>query len=72
MLSLGSHVNALGRLTSAEAPSLPFAPQRVFMVDSVPAGQIRGAHAHRSCDQILIATSGAVRPLSTTGPRPSR
>jgi len=60
MLSLGAHVNALGRLTSAEASALPFVPQRVFMVDSVPAGQIRGAHAHRQCDQILIAASGAV------------
>jgi UDP-2-acetamido-3-amino-2,3-dideoxy-glucuronate N-acetyltransferase len=60
MLNFGAHVNALGRLSIAETADLPFAPQRLFMVDGVPAGQIRGAHAHRMCDQILIATSGSV------------
>ena len=60
MLSFGAHVNALGRLSIAETAALPFVPQRIFMVDGVPAGQIRGTHAHRQCDQILIATSGAV------------
>jgi UDP-2-acetamido-3-amino-2,3-dideoxy-glucuronate N-acetyltransferase len=60
MLSFGAHINALGRLSIAEASALPFLPQRIFMVDNVPAGQIRGAHAHRECDQILIATSGSV------------
>lgn len=60
LLDFGRHVNPLGRLTSAEASALPFVPQRIFMVDNVPAGQIRGAHAHRACDQILIAASGSV------------
>lgn len=59
-LSLGAHVNALGRLSIAETSDLPFVPQRIFMVDSVPEGQLRGSHAHRACDQILIATSGSV------------
>ena len=69
MLHFGTHLNALGRLTSAEASAMPFVPQRVFMVDNVPAGQLRGAHAHRSCDQILIATSGSVTAALDDGSR---
>ncbi len=69
MLTLGSHVNALGRLSFAEAAALPFAPQRVFTVDNVPAGQARGAHAHRRCDQILIAAAGSVTAAVDDGRR---
>lgn len=51
-----------GELVVAEVGrELPFAPQRVFLVHSVPTRRVRGEHAHRECSQFLIAVSGSVR-----------
>ncbi len=51
-----------GNLTVGEVGAgLPFAPQRYFMVFDVPSAETRGAHAHRTCAQLLIAVSGQVR-----------
>lgn len=41
--------------------SLPFAPRRTFVIKDVPAGGVRGGHAHKSCDQLLICLRGRVR-----------
>jgi dTDP-4-dehydrorhamnose 3,5-epimerase-like enzyme len=50
-----------GTLTFAEVgDGLPFRPQRYFLVYDVPAGTIRGGHAHRQCEQYLVAVRGAV------------
>ena len=50
-----------GLLTAAQHPSeLPFVPVRVFIVTQSPSGTVRGGHAHRTCHQLLIATSGTV------------
>jgi UDP-2-acetamido-3-amino-2,3-dideoxy-glucuronate N-acetyltransferase len=37
---------------------LPFRPQRCFFVYDVPGHNVRGEHAHRACDQFLIALHG--------------
>jgi len=39
---------------------LPFVPKRSFMVFDVPSGEIRGAHAHKSCHQFLVCVNGRV------------
>lgn len=50
-----------GTLTFAEVgDGLPFCPQRYFLVYDVPAGTTRGGHAHRRCEQYLVAVRGAV------------
>jgi dTDP-4-dehydrorhamnose 3,5-epimerase-like enzyme len=50
-----------GALTFAEiGGGLPFEPKRFFLVHDVPAGMARGGHAHRSCEQYLIAVCGKV------------
>lgn len=38
---------------------LPFKVDRVFWIYDIPAGESRGAHAHRECHQFIIAASGA-------------
>lgn len=49
-----------GSLTFGEFPShLPFVPQRVFTVFGVPDGEVRGEHAHRELEQLLICVHGA-------------
>lgn len=48
-----------GSLTALEmAKGLPFPPQRVFLVYGVPSHHVRGEHAHRQCEQLLIAVHG--------------
>jgi UDP-2-acetamido-3-amino-2,3-dideoxy-glucuronate N-acetyltransferase len=55
-------VDARGKLSFGElGGSLPFAPARYFLVYDVPVGKSRGGHAHRSCEQYMIAVSGSVR-----------
>ena len=37
---------------------IPFTAQRYFMVFDVPSREVRGEHAHRSCEQFLICVRG--------------
>ena len=39
---------------------LPFECRRVFYTYTVPEGSVRGEHAHRRCEQFLIAVRGVV------------
>ncbi len=39
---------------------LPFQPKRFFLVFDVHAAQVRGAHAHRRCEQFLVCVKGSV------------
>ena len=39
---------------------LHFSPKRIFFVCNVPSTQVRGEHAHRLCEQVLLAISGSV------------
>jgi DNA-binding transcriptional LysR family regulator len=50
-----------GSLVVAELPEdLPFPPRRIFAVYDVPGADVRGEHAHRECEQLLVATHGAL------------
>jgi UDP-2-acetamido-3-amino-2,3-dideoxy-glucuronate N-acetyltransferase len=40
--------------------TLPFAPQRYFVVFDVPSAEVRGEHAHRTCHQFLVCVRGGV------------
>jgi UDP-2-acetamido-3-amino-2,3-dideoxy-glucuronate N-acetyltransferase len=56
-----------GRVAAAEFAELPFRPQRVFAVFAVPSESVRGAHAHRTCSQLLVCTAGSVSCLVDDG-----
>ena len=47
--------------------NLPFEIARVFYQYDVPAGQKRGAHAHKECHQFLVAASGAFEVVLDDG-----
>jgi UDP-2-acetamido-3-amino-2,3-dideoxy-glucuronate N-acetyltransferase len=49
------------------ADGLPFQPQRCFLVYDVPTKELRGEHAHRRCEQLLICVSGSVNVLCDDG-----
>lgn len=61
-------VDLRGRLTFGESGGLlPFEPQRFFLVYGVPSRSIRGEHAHRTLEEVLIAVAGKVRVSLTDG-----
>lgn len=47
----------LSYLNSAE--HIPFELQRAYFVYDVPAGSVRGGHAHKSLHQLILAISGS-------------
>ena len=47
--------------------TLPFTPQRVFVILNVPGKHIRGDHAHKALQQYLVALSGAVNVVLDDG-----
>src|SRR5690606_10381254 len=59
-----------GNLTAGEFDKeIPFKPLRYFLVYDVPTAETRGAHAHHSCHQFLIAVKGSVRVVADDGRR---
>ena len=60
LLQFEEKVDQRGRLLPLEFHSLPFTPQRSFLVTGVPVGTVRGRHAHRTASQILFCVSGRV------------
>ncbi len=50
-----------GNLSAREVGrGLPFVPQRYFVVRGVPSKEVRGEHAHRKCEQLLVCLQGSV------------
>lgn len=57
-----------GNLLAREVgKGLPFVPKRMFVVRDVPSTKVRGEHAHRICDQFLIALAGSVTVVVDDG-----
>ena len=57
-----------GQLTVVEwSKHLPFEPKRVFFVHRVPSTKVRGAHAHKACQQILLCLTGSVHVVLDNG-----
>ncbi len=48
-----------GVLCISENGSLPFDLKRVFWIYDISEGKTRGGHAHRSCEEVVIALRGS-------------
>jgi hypothetical protein len=46
---------------------IPFVVRRVFYLYDIPAGENRGAHAHITCHQFLVAASGSFEVVVDDG-----
>lgn len=46
---------------------LPFEVKRVFYLYDIPGGVSRGAHAHKTCHQFIVAGSGAFEVMMDDG-----
>lgn len=61
LLSFPLIPDARGNLMFAEFPRhLPFQPKRFFVTYDVPVGSIRGEHAHRRLEQIIVCLKGSM------------
>lgn len=49
------------------AHNLPFQPQRCFFVHDVQSHKVRGEHAHRNCEQFLVAVHGELSVVVDDG-----
>ena len=68
MHELSVHRDLRGTLAVGEfEQDVPFHAQRFFMVFDVPGEHVRGAHAHRVCEQFLICLRGSVVVLVDDG-----
>ena len=53
-------VDPRGNLTVAEGlKDVPFEVKRVYWTYDVPSGESRGGHAHRCCEEFIVAVSGS-------------
>lgn len=60
LLTLPRHSERSGSLTSLEnSKDIPFDVKRIFYLYDIPGGENRGGHAHKECQQMLVAASGA-------------
>ena len=54
------HSDRRGNLTVVEnGMTLPFNCKRVYYIYDVPGGESRGAHAHKTLEQLIVAVSGS-------------
>ena len=51
--------NSLGNIAVVENDVIPFAIKRVYYLYDIPSSAIRGGHAHKKLQQVLIAISGS-------------
>lgn len=57
-----------GSLTPLElGKGFPFEPKRIFLVYGVQHNHLRGEHAHRECEQFLVAVHGGVSVILDDG-----
>ncbi len=62
------HRDLRGSLTAADfGDAIPFLPRRFFTVYDVPGVEVRGEHAHRTCEQFLVCVSGSCSVVADDG-----
>ena len=60
LIQLPKIIDDRGNLTFLQHPNhIPFFVERVFWTYGVPGGEIRGGHAYKSQQEIIIALSGS-------------
>jgi dTDP-4-dehydrorhamnose 3,5-epimerase-like enzyme len=60
IIDLPKILDPRGNLTFLQHPEqLPFEMKRVFWTFDVPGGEVRGGHAYKTQDEVLVALSGS-------------
>ena len=68
VMSIPVVTDSRGALSYAQVgDELPFEVRRYFLLFDVPAGAIRGAHAHRELEQYIVCVHGSCRVIVDDG-----
>jgi dTDP-4-dehydrorhamnose 3,5-epimerase-like enzyme len=68
LLELPVIQNPQGNLTFVEGERhVPFKIERVYYMYDVPGGAVRGGHAHRALEQVIVAMSGSFEVVVDDG-----
>jgi dTDP-4-dehydrorhamnose 3,5-epimerase-like enzyme len=68
IIEMNVHKDMRGSLMVSEfRKDLPFIPKRIFFVYDVPNSKIRGEHAHKTCEQVLVCIKGKVSAVIDNG-----
>jgi len=60
VLTLPKQHNRAGNITALNnSIDLPFDIQRVYYLYDIPGGELRGGHAHKELQQLIVAVSGS-------------
>jgi hypothetical protein len=60
VIELPKILSRAGNITPvSNLKEIPFDIKRIFYIYDIPGGEDRGAHAHKDCQQFLIAASGS-------------
>ena len=59
ILNIPKIENSLGNIAVIENKVIPFEIKRVYYLYDIPSSAIRGGHAHKDLQQVLIAISGS-------------
>jgi WxcM-like, C-terminal. len=60
LLEIGAWVEPRGCLVDFDFRVMPFVPRRSFVICDVPAGTVRGGHAHARAQQLLVCLAGTI------------
>lgn len=72
LLQFSAFTDARGKLCALPFDAFPFVPRRSFFVSDVPAGAIRGMHAHHTASQLLFCVAGELEVLVRAGDEEAR
>tara|TARA_R110000765_G_scaffold80379_3_gene157788 strand:- start:791 stop:1210 length:420 start_codon:yes stop_codon:yes gene_type:complete len=72
LYNMPGRVEDNGTLTPIEGKELPFSIERVFYINGVPEGDIRGCHAHFRTEQLLLCLNGTVDVICKDGKNKKR
>jgi len=61
-----------GNLAVIEGDTLPYDIARVYYLHDVPSGAYRGGHAHKECQELLVAVSGSFEVVLDNGDEKER
>jgi dTDP-4-dehydrorhamnose 3,5-epimerase-like enzyme len=68
VLELGEIRRDVGSLTPVEGGGdVPFPIERVYYVYDIPSGAVRGGHAHREIEEVIVAALGSFAVLVHDG-----
>jgi UDP-2-acetamido-3-amino-2,3-dideoxy-glucuronate N-acetyltransferase len=67
IITLPLALDLRGNLSVIESKDIPFIPKRFFWIFDVPGKEIRGEHAHKIQEELLVCVKGSVTVLVDNG-----